>query len=165
MTTPQYLFASNEKTPYEAKPAPAPYHTNPTTLKPGTRTVINTNNLAAEQLEFLVDLEKEHFVVLHLNARTELLQLETVSMGTKATCPVDPSDVFRSALLSGAHAIILAHNHPSGDPSASLDDINLTKRFCEVGKLINVEVLDHIIVASRGHVSLTMQGIIKVKQW
>lgn len=97
---------------------------------------------------------KEHFAVLLLNARHEAVSFETISIGSLNASIVHPREVFLPAVKQSAASILLLHNHPSGDPEPSEEDISITKRLVEVGQLVGIEVLDHVIVAKRGIVSL-----------
>ena len=103
---------------------------------------------------------REHFLVLLLNARHEVIGKETVSIGTLNASIVHPREVFRPAILASAASIILAHNHPSGDPEPSEEDLGITKRLAEVGELVGIGVLDHVIVASRGVVSFRARKLV-----
>ena len=91
--------------------------------------------------------DREIFVVLHLDVRNRIVAHEITSIGSQTASLVHPREVFKSAILKGACSIILAHNHPSGDPSPSKDDVDLTNRLVEAGRLIGIDVLDHIIIA------------------
>ena len=106
------------------------------------------------QVRDLVRARKEHFVVLLLNARHEMQVRETVSIGSLNASIVHPREVFQPAILHSAASVILVHNHPSGDPEPSEEDLSITRRLVEVGQLVGIEVLDHVIVAARGVVSL-----------
>lgn len=103
---------------------------------------------------------REHFLVLLLNARHEVLGKETVSIGSLNASIVHPREVFRPALLQAAAAVILVHNHPSGDPEPSEEDLGITKRLAQCGELLGISVLDHVIVASRGIVSLRSRQLL-----
>lgn len=91
---------------------------------------------------------KEHFVVIALNARRESLGVVIVSVGTLSASLVHPREVFAPALLLNAAALIVAHNHPSGDPSPSAEDREVTRRLQRAGELMGVPVVDHVIVGS-----------------
>jgi len=91
-------------------------------------------------------LETERFVVLLLDTRRHLLRLEEVGRGLLDSVLVHPREVFRPALIAGAHAIVVAHNHPTGDPTPSTADIRTTRDLIRAGQLLRVEVLDHIII-------------------
>jgi DNA repair protein RadC len=104
--------------------------------------------------------QREHFVVLLLNARHEVMTLETVSVGSLNASIVHPREVFKPAVLASAASLVLVHNHPSGDPDPSEEDISITKRLVEVGDLLGIGVLDHVIVASRGVVSFRARQLL-----
>lgn len=97
--------------------------------------------------------KKEHFVVLYLNARNQLIHKETVSMGTLTANLVHPREVFEPALKHSAAQIVVAHNHPSGDPEPSEDDRMITQKLNEAGKMMGIDVMDHIIITKNSHFS------------
>ena len=103
---------------------------------------------------------REQFLVLLLNARHEVMAKETVSVGSLNASIVHPREVFRPAVLASAAAIVLVHNHPSGDPEPSEEDLTITKRLVEAGELLGIGVLDHVIVAGRGVVSLRSRQLL-----
>jgi DNA repair protein RadC len=102
----------------------------------------------------LRDVRQEHFCVVLLDARHRVLRTETVSRGTLTASLVHPREVFRPALREAAAAMVLVHNHPSGDPSPSAEDREVTARLVRAGEILGVRVLDHVILAERGFVSL-----------
>jgi DNA repair protein RadC len=104
--------------------------------------------------------KREHFVVLLLNARHEVDAIETVSVGSLNASIVHPREVFRPAVVEGAASILLCHNHPSGDPEPSEEDLSITRRLVEVGELLGIGVLDHVIVARRGVVSFRSRQLL-----
>lgn len=104
--------------------------------------------------------KREHFVVLLLNARHEVEAVETVSIGSLNASIVHPREVFRPAILASSASVILCHNHPSGDPEPSEEDLTITKRLVEVGELLGIGVLDHVIVAARGVVSMRSRQLL-----
>lgn len=104
--------------------------------------------------------QREHFQVLLLNARHEVLGKETVSIGSLNTSIVHPREVFLPAIRGSAASIILVHNHPSGDPEPSEEDLAITKRLVEAGELLGIGVLDHVIVAARGVVSFRSRQLL-----
>jgi len=108
----------------------------------------------------MTSYRQEVFRVLLLSTRNEILRRVTVSKGSLSASLVHPRDVFYPAINANAACIILVHNHPSGDPEPSLDDIELTKRMSEAGVLLGINVLDHVVVAKRGYVSLKERGVI-----
>lgn len=102
----------------------------------------------------------EEFVVLILDSKNKLIALETISVGTINSTIVHPREVFKGAIKRSANAIILVHNHPSGDPTPSEEDIKITRRLAEVGQIVGIQVLDHIIVGKNRHVSLRERNIL-----
>ena len=101
---------------------------------------------------------REHFVVILLNARHEALAVETVSIGSLNASIVHPREVFRPAILASAASIIVAHNHPSGDPEPSEEDLSITRRLAQVGEILGIGLLDHVVLARRGITSLRARG-------
>jgi len=104
----------------------------------------------------------EVFGTLTLDARNRLLRAHELHRGARAHADVEPAAVFHSAIVDNAHALIVWHTHPSGDPAPSEDDVALTRRLAEAGRLLNIAVLDHLIVARRGFVSLRQRGVLPV---
>lgn len=102
----------------------------------------------------------EEFVILILDSKNKLIAIDTISIGTINSTIVHPREVFKSAIKRSANSIILVHNHPSGDPSPSQEDIMISKRLKEVGELIGIKVLDHIIVGTNKHLSLKEKNLI-----
>lgn len=101
----------------------------------------------------LLTSRREHFVVLLLNARHEMQRRETVSIGSLNASIVHPREVFLPAIVESAASVVLVHNHPSGDPEPSEEDLAITRRLVEVGDLVGIGVLDHVVVGARGLVS------------
>ena len=104
--------------------------------------------------------KKEHFKLVLLNTRNQLIRKVSVSKGTLNASLIHPREVFRSALSHSAASVILIHNHPSGDPKPSDDDIKITKRLIEAGKIMGIEVHDHVILAGDRYTSLKAQKLI-----
>ena len=102
--------------------------------------------------------QKEHFAVMLLNTKNHVLGLTDVSVGSLTASIVHPREVFQAALRYAAASMILLHNHPSGDPSPSQEDINVTQRLVKAGKIMDVPVLDHIILGHNRFVSLKEKG-------
>ena len=121
--------------------------------------IIRTPQDAAEILtEQLRYLQKEHFVCLFLNTKNHVIGQETLSMGSLNASIVHPREVFRAAIKCSSASIICAHNHPSGDPTPSPEDISLTSRLLKAGEIVGIEVLDHLIIGDNGFVSLKEKG-------
>jgi DNA repair protein RadC len=102
--------------------------------------------------------QREHFTALYLNARHQVMKRHTVSIGTLTASLVHPREVFGPALRLRAAAVVVVHNHPSGDPEPSPEDCALTERLKEGAKLLGVDLLDHVVVASGGYVSFRERG-------
>jgi len=104
--------------------------------------------------------KKEHFAILLLDSRNNLIKMSDISVGTLNANLVHPREIFIEALHQNAASIILIHNHPSGDPEPSEDDIGITKRIVESGKIMGIDVLDHIIVTKNKIFSFKRRGLI-----
>jgi DNA repair protein RadC len=110
--------------------------------------------------QYIGETDREVFVVALLTIRRRILGLHTVSVGCLTSSLVHPREVFKPAILSGSAALILGHNHPSGDPEPSAEDIALTRRLSTAGQVLGIEILDHIIVGEAGRfVSLRERGV------
>ena len=105
------------------------------------------------------DARQEHFFAVLLDTKNVVTAVVTVSVGTLDSSLVHPREVFREAVKSSAAAVVVAHNHPSGDPGPSLEDRQVTARLVEAGRLLGIELLDHVIVGEEGCVSLKRQGL------
>lgn len=104
--------------------------------------------------------QKEHFWALGLNTRNKIVYVDLVSLGTLNSSLVHPRELFRLAVMRAVNSLIVAHNHPSGDPTPSQDDRDLTRRLVEAGHILGIEILDHIIIAGRRRISLKEMGVI-----
>ena len=103
--------------------------------------------VAAEVLrEYLDGVDREHFVVLLLDTQNQIIGIHTVTVGTLDASLVHPREIFKAAILVNAASVVLAHNHPSGDPAPSAEDRAVTRQIRLAGETIGIEVLDHIIV-------------------
>lgn len=107
-----------------------------------------------QELKDIRELKKEHFVVFFLDTRNQEIKRELVSFGTLNANLVHPREVFEPAILHSAAQIIVAHNHPSGNSEPSEEDVEITKRLIEAGKILGIELLDHVVVAKSGFNSL-----------
>jgi len=110
----------------------------------------------------LRDLRQERFMVVLLDARHRVMRSEVVSQGTLTASLVHPREVFRPALRDAAAAVVLVHNHPSGDPTPSREDREVTIRLSRAGEILGIRVLDHVILAERGYCSLREEGVLPV---
>lgn len=113
----------------------------------------------------LRDAPHEQFHLLLLDGRHRLLREVMASRGTLTASLVHPREVFRPALREGAAALVVVHNHPSGDPAPSAEDREVTRRLVQAGALLGVPLLDHVVVAERGWVSLREQGELETLPW
>jgi len=110
----------------------------------------------------LRDCEHEHFLVILLDSRHRIVRELTISQGTLTASLVHPREVFRAAVRESAAALVLVHNHPSGDPAPSAEDRLVTRRLCQAGQIVGIRVLDHVIVAERGYFSFCEMGEIEL---
>jgi DNA repair protein RadC len=124
-----------------------------------SRTIRHAEDAAALAIEFVraCDDDKEHFWLLLLNTKHHYLMHTEVAVGTQSAALVHPREVFGPALREGAAAIIVAHNHPSGDPEPSLEDRELTKRLSECAQLTGITLLDHLIIGNGTHRWVSMK--------
>ena len=97
------------------------------------------------------NLAQEIFSILTLNTKHQIIHERLICIGIVNECLVHPREVFRTAIMDGATSIILSHNHPSGDPTPSVADIKITKQLIESGKIIGIEVIDHVIIGDNGN--------------
>jgi|SRR4051794_3135945 DNA repair protein RadC len=114
-------------------------------------------------LEDEVSQAKEHFYVMHLDIRSQIKMVELVSLGTLTSSLVHPRETFRRAIMQGSASIMVAHNHPSGEPDPSDEDIKVTKALFEAGRLLGIDVLDHIIFTAESFYSFKDCEIQKIK--
>ncbi len=106
------------------------------------------------------DKAKEHFKLILLNPRNKIIGISTISIGTLNASLVHPREVFKDAITHSAASVVLAHNHPSGDPEPSEDDLTITKRLIEAGKILGIEVIDHIIITKNVFFSFKEKGLV-----
>lgn len=124
---------------------------------PAIRSPREAAELVRDDLRYL---NQEHFIVLFLNTKNRVIGKETLFIGSLNASIVHPREVFKSAIQRSSASIICAHNHPSGDPTPSPEDIDVTRRLAEAGKLMGIELLDHVIIADQAHVSMKELGYI-----
>ncbi|GIN55927.1 UPF0758 protein YsxA [Lederbergia ruris] len=103
-------------------------------------------------------LTQEHFVALYLNTKNQVIHRQTIFIGSLNASIVHPREVFKEAFRRAAASIICLHNHPSGDPSPSREDIEVTRRLAECGKMLGIEILDHLIIGDKKYVSMKEKG-------
>ncbi|MBT9248276.1 RadC family protein [Bacillus halotolerans] len=109
---------------------------------------------------FLEDKDREHFIVVSLDTKNQPVSINICHIGSLNASIVSPREVMKSAILSSAASIMVAHNHPSGETTESREDVEVTKRLAEAGKLMGIELLDHIIIGNGTYNSLKEKGVI-----
>ena len=114
---------------------------------------------AATQLLALHEEPEEHFCIFCLNTKNKIVGVHTISIGSLNASIVHPREVFKAAMLNNASAIICLHNHPSGDPEPSREDIETTRRLVEAGEILGIRVLDHIIIGEERYLSMGEKGL------
>jgi len=124
--------------------------------RPYVRSPADVNNLLGAEMALL---DQEHLRVLLVNTRNQVMSLNEVYKGNVSSAQVRTSEVFREAVRQNAPSIIVVHNHPSGDPAPSPDDVALTKTLNEAGKIMQIELLDHIVIGDRRFASLNQLGL------
>ena len=130
---------------------------------PARRASIRTpGDVAALLGDEMRRFDREHFRAVLLNTRHEVLEVTTVAVGGLDSAPIHPREVFKEAIRRSAAAVILVHNHPSGTPEPSGDDLRITARLQEAGRVVGIEVLDHVIIGDRRFVSLRERGALAV---
>ncbi|UOQ93877.1 DNA repair protein RadC [Halobacillus shinanisalinarum] len=128
-------------------------------MKPVERYMIRSPEDGADfVMEEMRELKQEHFIVLFLNTKNQVLHRQTIFIGSLNASIVHPREVFKEAVKRSAASIICAHNHPSGDPTPSQEDIHVTRRLQECGKMIGIELLDHLVIGDRKFISLKEKG-------
>ena len=120
----------------------------------------NPKDITNMLIQKMKDLKQENFVIILLDSRNNLLKSETVFVGTLNETVIHPREIFQKAIKESAAAIIIAHNHPSGDPMPSLEDIKMTKALIKAGKILDMPVVDHIILGGQKYFSMKEEGII-----
>lgn len=129
-------------------------------LSPAKRIVVSTPlDVAGLLMMRMRDLDREYFKALILNIKNEVLKIVDISVGSLNSSIVHPRELYKSAIRASGARLIIAHNHPSGDPTPSEEDIKLTKRLAEAGNILGIELLDHIIFGDGRFYSLKEEGL------
>lgn len=113
--------------------------------------------LVMEEMRYL---DREHFRALLLNTKNQVIFQDLISIGNLNSSTVHPRELFKNAIKKSAAALILIHNHPSGDPTPSKEDVEITRRLSETGKIIGIEILDHIIIGDNNYISFKTKGLL-----
>jgi DNA repair protein RadC len=124
--------------------------------KPVVRSPQDIVNLLMPELR---DAKREHFKSALLDTKNRVMKIVTVSIGTLDSSLVHPREVFKDAIISSASSLIVAHNHPSGDPTPSNEDVRVTRRLLEAGQLLGIDLLDHIVLGDNRFISLKERGL------
>jgi len=123
--------------------------------QPGDRVLITSPQDVADQVQYkMVNLEQEELWVLLLDSRNHLLRTDQLYRGSLNSSSVRPAEIFKSGIRHNAASLIIVHNHPSGDPSPSPEDVQLTRMLIEAGKMLEMPILDHIIIGAKGTCSI-----------
>jgi len=127
--------------------------------KPEEKYVIRSPEDGAEYvMEEMRSLNQEHLVALFLNTKNQVIHRQTIFIGSLNASIVHPREIYREAVKRSAASVVCAHNHPSGDPSPSQEDIHVTRRLVEAGKIMGIELLDHIVIGNNTFISLKEKG-------
>lgn len=118
-------------------------------------------NLLMEDMRYL---DREHFKAVLLNTKNRVLDIVPISVGSLNTSLVHPREVFKDAIKRSCAAIVLVHNHPSGDPAPSREDVAITRKLAEVGRFLGIEVADHVILGDKRFVSLREAGLLSYEE-
>jgi DNA repair protein RadC len=116
------------------------------------------DKVAKACVDYLGNYDREHFIVILLNTKARIIGVNTVSIGSLNASIVHPREVFKPAVILGAASVILVHNHPSGDPSPSQEDLEVTKRLADAGRILGITVLDHLIIGDNCYFSFKERG-------
>lgn len=127
-------------------------------LKSGQR--YTTPSQVSDTFQFLMKETKEMFITLHLDGKNRIICMDIVSIGSLNQSIVHPRSVYMTACLSNAAAIILVHQHPTGDPTPSSEDISITRRLKEAGEIMGIKILDHIIIGDGEYLSFVERGLL-----
>jgi DNA repair protein RadC len=128
-------------------------------VKMGTDRIINPREVSDLLTGYLEGADREHFVVVMLDTKGHVIGINTVSVGCLNSTIVHPREIFKPAILSNASAVILGHNHPSGDPDPSNEDVEITRRLIGGGKILGIDVRDHIIIGDGRYMSFRERGL------
>lgn len=128
---------------------------------PMTRPVINSpQDIAQLVMEEMRYLDREHFRIVSLSTKNHVLGISSISVGSLNSSLVHPRECFKEAIRRNSNAIILLHNHPSGDPTPSREDLEVTRRLADGGQILGIDVLDHVIIGDNRYISLKERGIL-----
>ncbi|MGX6962989.1 RadC family protein [Vagococcus xieshaowenii] len=122
--------------------------------------VVSSHALGHELIDEMKDWRQEHLIVIYLNTKNQMIKKEVIFKGTLNQSIAHPREIYRVAVKCAAARFILAHNHPSGNPNVSQQDVDFTKRIIECGKIMGIELLDHLVIGDIRYLSMREEGII-----
>ncbi len=128
--------------------------------RPQRISVSSPQDVASVLMEEMRYYQKEHFRIVLLNTKNQIISVEEISVGSLNSSIVHPREIFNQPVKKSAAAILLVHNHPSGDPSPSREDLEVTKRLMEAGRILGIQVLDHLIVGDGRYLSFKEEGLL-----
>lgn len=132
-----------------------------TEFAPAKKTVLRSPVQAVDYMQSRLKLSKQEvFLVIMLDIKSQVIKVEEISRGGLAKSIVHPREVFKTAIRASAAGIILGHNHPSGNPTASSEDINITNKLIEAGNIIGIKVIDHLIIGDCDYISMREESLI-----
>lgn len=131
---------------------------------PGVSSFKNSRDVYDHYRPQFYGLKKERFLCVLLDVKNRVFKETIISEGTLTSSPVHPREVFRVAIKEAAASVLFVHNHPSGDPNPSRDDVEITRRLVETGKVVGIHVLDHVVVADGHYISLMEQGCLSFRK-
>jgi len=132
-----------------------------TEFAPAKKSVLRSPVHAVDYMKSRLKLKKQEvFLVIMLDVKSQVIKVEEISRGGLAKSIVHPREVFKTAIRASAAGIILGHNHPSGNPTASPEDINITNKLIEAGNIIGIKVIDHLIIGDCNYISMREEGLI-----
>ncbi len=129
-------------------------------LQNKTTTLLLSPEEVWQELKNITQYKKEHFIVFYLDSGSQIIKKEVIAIGTLNASLIHPREVFEPAIKNNSAQIIIAHNHPSGNSNPSNDDLEITKRLVEAGKIIGIEIIDHVIVTGEKFFSFKKEGVI-----
>ena len=129
-------------------------------VKEATEEKLNSPSKIYKIMQGEAKIDRECVWVLHMNSKLKLIEKELVSMGTLDAAPVHPREVFKKAILNSSSSIIVVHNHPSGDPRPTEEDMKVAKRLRQAGEILDIPVKDFLVISSKGYTSFVEKGML-----
>jgi len=128
-------------------------------VKEATEEKLNSPSKIYKFMQGEAKIDRECVWVLHMNSKLKLIEKELVSMGTLDAAPVHPREVFKKAILNSSSSIIVVHNHPSGDPTPTEEDMKVAKRLRQAGEILSIPLEDFLVISSKGYTSFAEKGM------